>query len=105
MTDLERLVDALRASSPGLDLTLDWSGEPGARGLAGYRGRRPVCGCGVETAARFRSLSGGYVERSCTGLFEGPEEVFRDFHAAKERILLLLGSEGSRRPRRRAAGG
>jgi hypothetical protein len=104
MTDLKRLVDALRASSPDLDLTLAWSGEPEAPAWLDIaeHGRfvavewRPRLGFGVSLV----DTSSDPV----AGLFEGPEETFSDFHAAKDRILLLLGSEG-RRPRRRAAGG
>jgi hypothetical protein len=104
MTDLERLVDALRASSPDLDLTLDWSGEPEAPGWLDVeeRGRsvavewRPRLGFGVSLVDTSSDPA--------AGLFEGPEEVLTDFHAAKERILRLLGSE-ERPLRHRAVGG
>jgi len=103
MTDLERLVDALRASSPDLDLTLDWSGEPGTPGWldVAEHGRlvavewSPQLGFGVSLV----DTSSDPV----TGLFEGPEEVFTDFRAVQERILRLLGS-GDRRLGRRAVG-
>jgi hypothetical protein len=103
MTDLERLVDALRASSPDLHLTLDWSGEPGVPGWLDIteHGRfvavewRPRRGFGVSLVETSND--------SGRGLFEGPEEVFTDFHAAKERILRLLGSE-DRHLRHRAVG-
>lgn len=103
MTDLERLVDALRAFSPDLDLTLDWSGEPGAPGWldVAEQGRfvavewRPRLGFGVSLVDTSSD--------SADGLFEGPDAVFTDLHAAKERILQLLGSEGRRL--RRAVGG
>ncbi|HET9228385.1 MAG TPA: hypothetical protein VFR31_17045 [Thermoanaerobaculia bacterium] len=104
MTDLERLVDALRVSSPDLDLTLDWSGEPGAPGWldVAEHGRsvavewRPRLGFGVSLVETSSDLA--------AGLFEGPDEVFTDFRAAKERILRLLGS-ADRRLRHRAVGG
>lgn len=104
MTDLERLVDALRASSPDLDLTLDWSGEPEAPGWLDVEehGRsvavewRPRLGFGVSLVETSSDPS--------AGLFEGPGEVFTDLHEAKERILCLLDSEG-KRLRHRAVGG
>ena len=104
MTDLERLVDALHASSPDLDLTLDWSGEPGAPGWL------DVAEHGRSVSVEWRPRHGfgvSLVDTSsdpAAGLFEGPDEVFTDFRAAKERILRLLGSEG-RRLRHRAVGG
>lgn len=104
MTDLERLVDALRASSPDLDLTLDWSGEPEVSGWL------DIAEHGRSVAVEWRPRHGfgvSLVETSSNpslGLFEGPEEVFTDYHAAKERILWLLGSE-ERHLRHQAVGG
>jgi hypothetical protein len=104
MTDLERLVDALRASSPEIDLNLDWSGEPGAPGWL------DVAEHGRSVAVEWRPRLGFGVSLVDTssdptaGLFEGPEAVFTDLHAAKERILRLLGSE-DRRLRHRTVGG
>ena len=104
MTDLERLMDALRTSSPDLHITLDWSGEPEVPGWLDIEEH------GRSVAVEWRPRRGfgvSLVETSCNpalGLFEGPEEVFTDFHAAKEQILRLLGSE-ERHLRHRAVGG
>jgi len=93
MTDLERLVDALRASSPDLDVTLDWSGEPEAPGWLDVEEH------GRSVAVEWRPRRGfgvSLVETSSdptTVLFEGPDEIFTDFHATKERILRLLDPE------------
>jgi hypothetical protein len=102
MTDLQELADLLHASSPELALTLDGPDEPGAPGWldVSSHGRfvavewKPALGFGVSLVSTESD--------SRAGLFEGPDEVFSDIQATKDRILALLAVD-ERLPRRRHA--
>jgi len=103
MTDIQELADLLHASSPELALTLDCPDEPGAPCWLDVSSHdrfvvvewKPALGFGVSLVDN--------VSDPRAGLFEGPDEVFQDIHATKDRVLELLGLEG-RWVRRRAAG-
>lgn len=103
MTEIQELANLLEASSPELELDLECPVEPGAPCWLDVSGHgrlvavewRPARGFGVSMVDTARD--------SRAGLFEGPDEVFQDIHATKDRILELLGLDG-RWMRRRAAG-
>jgi len=103
MTDIQELANLLHASSPELELTLDCPDEAGAPCWLDVSSHdrfvavewKPALGFGVSLVDKESDPR--------AGLFEGPDEVLRDIHSAKDRILALLGLEG-RWLRRKAAG-
>ncbi len=93
MSDIEILEALLRESLPDLELSLDLPAEPGGSAWLDVQrqGRfisvewRPRRGFGVsllEAAGDLRA-----------GLFEGPDEIFRDPGAARDRVLSLLDAD------------
>lgn len=103
MTDIQKLADLLYASFPELSLSLDCSDEPGAACWLDVSSHdrfvvvewKPALGFGVSLVDT--------VSDPRAGLFEGPDEALPDIHSTKDRVLELLGLEGSW-VRRRAAG-
>lgn len=101
MTEIEKLAELLRASSPELDLRLDASEEIESSAWLDVEqeGRvvavewRPRNGFGIsllETTGDPRA-----------GLFDGPDEILADPYSAHYRILALLTDQiPARRPLR-----
>jgi hypothetical protein len=93
MTEIEQLAELLHASSPHLDLRLDFSEalESAAWLDVERQGRivavewRPRQGFGI-------SLLGASGDPRA-GLFEGPDEILSDVRSARDRILFLLAAD------------
>ena len=102
MSEIEKLADLLRSSSPEMDLRMDAPVEPGGPAWLDVErlGRvvavewRPRHGFGVSLL--------GVSTNPCDGLFEGPDEILSDPYSARDRILSLLEAPGLRS--RKAAG-
>ncbi len=95
MSEIDVLVDLLRAALPNVELSLDLPTEPGSPAWLDVerQGRvvsvewRPRRGFGIsllETSGDPRA-----------GLFEGPDEILLNPYAARDCILSLLGADAS----------
>jgi len=102
MRELELLANLLRTTLPDLELTLDQPADLGSPGWLDVARQghivsvewRPRRGFGISLLATS--------EDPREGLFEGPDEIVLDAHAARDRILSLLGADATVRPLRAA---
>jgi hypothetical protein len=93
MIELQKLAQRLRAGASGLELSLDCPADSGLFGWLDVRSKGRLVA--VEWRAG-RGFGVSLIRPSADplqGLFEGPDEIFSDLDAAKERILSLLGFE------------
>jgi hypothetical protein len=104
MDELSRLAQAVRSDLPEAEVVLD---PPAGATQAGwldihYQGKviavewRQGRGFGVSLLAEEPA-------HPCSGLFEGPDQVFQGWQGARERILSLLAAADPQ-PRRLRAG-
>ncbi|HYX23830.1 MAG TPA: hypothetical protein VFC23_06735 [Thermoanaerobaculia bacterium] len=93
MTELQQLVQRLRADAPDVELSLDCPAPSGLSCWLDVKGQgkfvvvewRAGCGFGVSLLPE--------TSNPLEGLFQGPDEIFTSVDAARERILSLLGFE------------
>lgn len=93
MIELQKLAQRLRAGASGLELSFDCPTDSGLSGWLDVRSKGKLLA--VEWRAG-RGFGVSLIRRSAEplqGLFEGPDEIFSDLDAAKERILSLFGFE------------
>lgn len=90
MNDFRKLAQAVRSAIPGVEIKLE---EPERSGQAGWL---DIEYDDIEIAVEWRPGIGFGVSRleagddPTAGLFEGPDNVFRDWSEAKDHILFLL---------------
>lgn len=105
MNDFQKLIQVIRQQYPEAELKID---EPQRDRQAGWL---DIEYAGLWIVAEWRSWQGFGVslmentDHPYEGMFEGPDEVYETWTAARDRILFWLQSSESAEPRRRAAFG
>ena len=90
MSDLHKLAQAVGSEVPGAEFKLE---EPERSGQSGWL---DIELADIAIAVEWRPAAGFGVSRlevggdPTAGLFEGPDDVFKDWREAKEHILFLL---------------
>ncbi len=94
MSDLRKLAQAVRSEAPGVEVRLE---EPERSRQSGWLDIEYE---GTTIAVEWKLGVGFGVSRieagddPAAGLFEGPDDVYKDWNQAKEQILLLLQPSG-----------
>ena len=102
MSDLHKLAQAVGCEVPGAEFRFD---EPERSGQSGWL---DIEFEGMAIAVEWRPAVGFGVSRlevggdPTAGLFEGPDDVFKDWREAKEHILFLLQPGLTERKRARS---